>query len=106
MNTRVLLSCLVFFAVAGLAVGGCAPQKVRLVPHTIESAVEEPPVADIIKITPEVAEKQLEVIEKEGPLTEMEFQYEQQPESPLAPPESVIKTEHWCCLVSLLLTSG
>lgn len=72
MNFKVLSFCFMSFAVVGLLGSGCAPQKVQLVSHTVEPVVEEPPVSDTEGI------KDL-VVEEQGPLTDMEFQYEPPP---------------------------
>ena len=94
MNIRVLSFCLMSFAVVSLTVGGCAPQKVQLVSPSIDSTVEEPPAADTVQIEAEVAEIQPEVVEQQGPLTDMEFQSEpEQPEALVVSPEPVIEVE-------------
>ncbi len=72
MNFKVLLLWVMSFAVVGFMGSGCAPQKVQLVPQAIAPVFEEPPVSDAEGI------KDL-VVEEQGPLTDMEFQYEAPP---------------------------
>jgi hypothetical protein len=57
MNIKVLSFCFMSFAVVAFTGSGCAPQKVQLVPRTIEPVV-------------------LDAVEAQVPLTDMEFQYE------------------------------
>ncbi|MEN8134695.1 MAG: hypothetical protein ABFS18_04050 [Thermodesulfobacteriota bacterium] len=57
MNIKVWSFCFMFFAVVAFTGSGCAPQKVQLVPRTIEPVV-------------------LDAVEDQVPLTDMEFQYE------------------------------